>query len=132
MLVDGRGYRLQPATEEELMHGLQDLDQRTRAEDNPRIVEILSRAGDEDPPALSIGVGGDEYVLVFNDGGLSGDGAYSRGPREGDMSEVWFAYGDSDSEYQKWMLVDRGTAFDAAREFFRTGSRPTNVDWEEF
>jgi hypothetical protein len=132
VLVDGIGYQLRPSSEEELVRGVMELDARTRAEHNPRIVEILATDGGEDPPALSIGVGGQEYVLVFNEGNLSGEGGYSKGPHDGDSTEISFAYGDSDSFYERWMLVDRDTAVNAAREFYRTGRRPANVRWEDF
>jgi hypothetical protein len=131
VLVDGLGYELRPATEEELVRGLTEIDDRFRAAGEPRIAMILADPDSENPPGLSMGLGGDEYVLVFDEGHDSGEGAYSRGPHKGDDSEVWFAYGDSDTEYQRWMLVDRGTTFEAAREFFRTGRRPQNVEWQE-
>jgi hypothetical protein len=131
VLVNGIGRRLRPASEEAMVRGLLRLDAQARAKGAPRIIQLLANSDDEDPPALSLGLGGEDCVLVFNEGDWSGEGGFSKGPHRGDKGEVCFAYGDSHSFYQRWMLVDRDTAIAAAREFYRTGRRPKNVRWKD-
>ncbi len=35
------------------------------------------------------------------------------------------------AEFLGWMLVSQRQAFDAAGEFYRTGQRPTKVEWRD-
>ena len=75
-------------------------------------------------PKLSIGLGADQATVVY-DHGLSS--VSSRGRRRDDESEIAYAYGDGYSEFPRWTLVSKEDALAAAREFFQTGRRPTNL-----
>jgi len=131
LLVDGIGYSLEPSSEEELVRALLELDTKARAQGTGRIVKVIANPDDMDSsPTLSIALGGDESLLFYDEGG--GQGYFSKGSHEGDTTQVDFAFGDSYSYYQRWMLIDRGTAIEAAREFFRTGGLPSSIDWVEF
>ena len=77
-------------------------------------------------PKLSIGLGADQATLVY-DHGLSS--ASSRGHRKDDESEIIYAFEEGYSKFPSWTLVSKDDALAAAREFFQTGRRPTNLDW---
>ncbi len=128
VLADGRGNDVIPASEEELVSALKRFDATFREEREPRIAVIQANPDNEDTPKLSIGLGADESTLVYDEGD---QGAYSQGPRTGDDTEVGYAYGDGYSEFLGWTLVSKDAAIAAAREFFRTGRRPTNVAWKD-
>ncbi len=128
-LADGRGRDFKPASEKELVAALLELDALFRAEREPRIAVIFADQHAEDPPRLSIGLGGRGCTLVFDQSGMTGEGGYSKGPRARDEPEVTFAYGTGHSHFPAWTLISKRLAVAAAREFFRTGERPTNVDW---
>ena len=125
MIADGRGHDVFPASEEELLHELRRLDGQFRAEREPRIAVIYAEPEADVTPKLSIGLGADQATVCY-DHGLSS--ALSRGRRRSE-SEIGYAYGDGYSEFPKWTLVSKEDALAAAREFFQTGRRPTNLDW---
>jgi hypothetical protein len=131
LLADGRGYDIYPATEEELVSGLLDMDAKFRKEGEPRLAVLFFEPERKDTARLSIGLGEDESTLTFDTGDLNDAGAYSKGARAGDKAEVGYAYGDGYSEFYASTLVPKQTAIAAAREFFRTGRRPATVQWEE-
>ena len=131
LLADGRGYDVFPATEQELVKALEDMDARFAEEDEPRLAVLFFEPEKKETPRLSIGLGAPECTLAFDTGDLSDIGAYSKGPREGDTTEVGYAYGDGYSEFYASTLVPKQTAFAAAREFFRTGRRPATVQWQD-
>ena len=124
-ITDGRGHDVDPASEEELLDELRRLDGEFRAEREPRIVVIYGDPEADMTPKLSIGLAADQATVCY-DHGLSS--AYSRGRRRSE-SEIGYAYGDGYSEFPKWTLVSKEDALAAAREFFQTGRRPTNLDW---
>ena len=126
MIADGRGHDIFPASDEQLLDELRRLDSEFRAEGEPRIAVIYGDAGADVTPKLSIGLGADQATVCY-DHGLSS--AYSRGSRRDDESEIGYEYGDGYSEFPSWTLVSKEDALAAAREFFRTGRRPTNLDW---
>jgi hypothetical protein len=55
-------------------------------------------------PYLSIGVGADEGVLVYEQGDDE-NGGYSKGTRAGDNTSVTFAYGTAPTGYLAWMPI---------------------------
>jgi hypothetical protein len=126
MITDGRGHDIVPASEEELLDELRRLDREFRAEREPRIVVIYGDPEANMTPKLSIGLGANQATVCY-DHGLSS--ALSRGLRRGDKKEIGYAYGDGYSEFHRWTLVSKEDALAAAREFFQTGLRPTNLDW---
>lgn len=131
LLADGRGYDIFPTTEQELVDGLMDMDALFRKEGEPRIAVLYGEPEKQDTARLSIGLGADECVLGFDTGDPNDTGALSRGPREGDQEEVGFAYGDGYSDFYAAQLVPKDVAIEAARQYFRTGRRPTNVSWHQ-
>jgi hypothetical protein len=129
-LTNGNGYDIFPASVDDLRRGLSEVDALARTEGRPRIAVLTSDSDAEDAPYLSIGVGSDDSVLIFEPGD-DGEGGYSKGSRDGDDSPVTFAYGTATTEYLAWMLIPQEAAFAAAVEFFRTGRRPTSVEWKD-
>ena len=127
MIADGRGHDVIPASEEELLDELRRLDDEFRAERKPRIVTIYSDPGADVTPKLWIGLGRADQATVAYQYELSG--ASSRGRRRNDEREIGYEYGDGYSEFARWTLVSKEDALAAAREFFQTGRRPTNLDW---
>ena len=131
LVADGRGYDAKPTTEQELVAALQDMDTQFRAEGDPRLVVIFAYPEVPDTPRLSIGLGANESVVTYDESIETGEGAISLGPRVDDHSDVGFSYGTGYSGFLASHLVPKDDAIAAAREFFRTGRRPTNLDWEE-
>lgn len=129
VLVDGLGYELTPQSEDDLVRGLTEIDAAARERGEPVLATLFANATDDAPPSLGIGLGADDSVLVFDSGDWSGEGGFSKGPRTGDTTEVGFRYGTAVNEYLGWMFIPKQAAFAAAREFFRTGQRPTTVEW---
>lgn len=129
VLVDGQGYSAVPRTEDDLVRELTEIDANARKQGQPLIATIYADRDADDPPLLSIGLGADESVLVYSSGRWNDEGGFSKGTRTDDTTEVTFRYGTGFSEYLGWMLIPKETAFTAAQEFFRTGQRPTSVEW---
>jgi len=117
------------APEEELLDELRRLDGEFRAEREPRIAVIYADPEADVTPKLSIGLGADPAKVVYDHGLPS---ASSRGRRRDDESEIAYAYGNGYSEFPSWTLVSKEDALAAAREFFQTGRRPTNLDWVDY
>ena len=67
-------------SEEELVGALKRLDDKFRAEHEPRIVVIQANPDDENTPKLSIGLGTPESTLVYDEGE---HGAYRPGSASG-------------------------------------------------
>jgi hypothetical protein len=129
VLVDGQGYSVVPHTEDELLRELADIDAQARKQGQALIATIYADRDADDPPLLSIGLGAEESVLVYSSGRWNDEGGFSKGPRTDDTTEIAFRYGTGFSEYLGWMLIPKDTAYAAAAEFFRTGQRPTTVEW---
>jgi hypothetical protein len=128
-IANGRGHDVVPASEEELLDELRRLDGEFRAEREPRIAVIYADPEADVTPKLSIGLGADQATVVHDHGLPS---ASSRGRPRDDESEIAYAYGDGYSEFPSWTLVSKEDALAAAREFFQTGRRPTNLDWVDY
>jgi hypothetical protein len=128
MLADGRAHDIVPASEGELLDELRRFDNEFRAAGEPRIVTIYADPEADVTPKLWIGLGRrtNDATVAYQDG-LSG--AQSRGPRRNDKREIGYEYGDGYSEFHRSTLVPKEDALAAAREFFQTGRRPTNLDW---
>jgi len=126
MIADGRGYDVYPASEEELLDELRQLDDKFRAERAPRLARIFADSEADKPPKLWIGLGANEATLVYEHGLSS---STSRGRRRNDQREIGYEFGNGYSEFCRWTLVSKEDALAAAREFFQTGRRPTNLDW---
>jgi hypothetical protein len=129
VLVDGLGYELTPKSVEDLVRGLAEIDAAARERVEPVLATLYANATDDAPPSLGIGLGAEDSVLVYDAGNWSGEGGFSKGSRTGDVAEVGFRYGTAVNEYLGWMLIPKEAAFAAAQEFFRTGQRPTTVEW---
>jgi hypothetical protein len=130
VLVDGRGLEIEIPSQQKLVSSLGRLDDRFRAEREPRIATLSVDLEAEDAPYLSLGLGADECVVCFDDP-RAGGGWYARGRRRS-TAEIHFAYGTDESYYPTWALIPRELAFAAANEFFVTRQRPTNVNWRDW
>jgi hypothetical protein len=130
-LVDGDQYRSNPQSEDDLVHDLAEIDARASKDAQPLIATLYYDAEPDDTPFLSIGLGARDSVLVYSSGLRNEEGGISRGPRTGDTTEFPFRYGTVTNYYLGSSLIPKETAFEAAREFFRTGQRPTCVEWED-
>jgi hypothetical protein len=110
---------------EELDRQLDDLEQKARL--NPLMVDLVACNGD----TLSIGLGQDVSVLSWV--GASGDPPYyaSKGNEATQGETIVFSYRDQWSEFPLWSAIPTALARDAMRQFFRTGTLPNNVRWEE-
>jgi len=129
-LTNGNGYDVFPTSDDDLRRALQHADALARDEGRPRVAVLTPDLDADDAAYLCIGVGADDSVLVYEPGDQD-DGGYSKGSRAGDTTPVTFAYGTAPTEYLAWMLVPKEIAFAAAAEFFRTGKRPTAVEWAD-
>jgi hypothetical protein len=129
-LTNGSGYDVHIKSEEDLIRALAAADGLARDEGRPRVVVLASDIDAEDAPYMSIGVGSDDSVLVYEAGDGEG-GGYSKGSRTGDKTAVTFEYGTAPTEYLAWMLIPKEDAFEAARQFYRIGTQPTNVEWDD-
>jgi hypothetical protein len=128
-LTNGRGLDFFPRCDDELLDGIRRIEDAARR-DGVRLVAILtSDIEAEHAPYLSLVLGGDESVLVFETGDGGDLSGFSAGAQVADSSPFDAAYGTGDACYQGWMAIPRDCAVEAAREFFRTGTRPTNVRW---
>lgn len=112
---------------EELDHQLDLLELRGRAA-HPQIVDLCD-AEDPDGPVLSIGTGADRSVAVWTVSEEGDGNAISRGVASTDASE-WFEFAGEPTEYAAGRLIPPDSARQAARQFFDTGKRPTNLEWE--
>src|SRR5256885_623750 len=87
MLSNGNGRDVFPASEEELVRGLTEMDAQARNEGKPRLAVLTADADADDAPYLSIGLGSDESVLVYE--GHEAQGGYSKGTRTDDNSTMF-------------------------------------------
>jgi hypothetical protein len=126
LIADGRGHDLFPESEEELVAGLRHFDAQFRAEGEPRVAIIYADWEAEVTPQLSIGLGGDNVALAYDDRDGS---ARSLGADPDDESEMEYRWGTAAVEFLGWSRISLEDAITAAREFFRTDRRPTTVDW---
>lgn len=129
LLGDGRGWDVVPSSEKELVSALRKFHTAFRSEGEPRIAVIWLNPDDDEPPHLSIGLGADECVVCYDD--LSNGESWCARGRRLSTEEICFAYGTDYSYFAKWMLIRRETAFAAAAEFFRSGRRPSNLEWRD-
>jgi hypothetical protein len=129
VLGDGLGHDLTVVTEEDLTRGLDEIDRAARDRGEPLTAMLYPDTDAADPPHLSIGLGSDESVLVYSAGNWSGEGAFSKGPRDGDTSEHFFRFGTATNQYLGWMLIPKSAAYAVAVEFFHTGQQPSCVEW---
>lgn len=131
VLVDGRDHRSHLQTEDELAQQLADIDTAAQRDGQPLIATLYYDADADDPPFLSIGLGAVDSILIHTSGLANNESGFSRGPRDGDTTEVLYRYGTTINAYQRWMLIDKHVAINAAKEFFRTGRRPTDIQWAD-
>lgn len=129
VLVDSDGHRITPDSENELLRALTAMDSDARASGKPQIATLFADRDDIQTATLAIGLGADDSVLVYADNRRDTEDCFSKGPRTDDTTEVSFRYGTGHGEFYGWMLIPTTTAFTAAREFFRTGAKPTAVEW---
>lgn len=129
VLVDGRQYRSTPKSEQDLLDHLAAVDASARKDGEPLIATLYFDADADDTPFLSLALGADESLLVYSSGKWNDEDGFGKGPRTDDTTVVEFRYGTTVNEYLGWMLVPKQTAYAAAQEFFRTGQRPTVVEW---
>jgi len=132
VVIDGLGKRVVPHTEDDLILELTQIDATVREQGQPLIATLYADRDATGPPLLSIGLGaGEAFWFIPVAGVKTRVVTYSKGPRPDDGSEVAFRYGTGFSEYLGWMLIPKQTAYVAAIEFFRTGQRPTSVEWAD-
>ncbi len=127
-LTNGNGYDVFPTSEDDLVRHLREIDDLARRDGRPRVAVLTPDIEATNVPYLSIAVGAEDSVLVFEQGDDE-HGGYSKGSRVEDQTEISFAYGTGVAEYQAWMLSPKDAAFTAATEFYRTGTQPTCVAW---
>jgi hypothetical protein len=128
-LTDGRGLNFSPMSEQELVEALRRIDAAARR-DRIRVVAILTSDIDgEVAPYLSLVLGDDESVIVYETGDDGPEGGFSKGPYVGDKSPFPAVYGTGHAEYQRWMVVPSKDAYLAAQVFFRTSARPASAEW---
>lgn len=103
------------------------LDSIAKEAEKPLIVELVGRTG----ARLGIGLGMPTSVLAFNP---SDDPPYymSRGSRSSPRDDIIVYYFQGHwTEFPVTAVVPIEDAREAARVFFLTDERPSNVDWEE-
>jgi len=120
------GFGPVPVTnEEQLVEVLEDLD---RDFDEPvpavlacpgRRLSIVGVGTGAGPSVLSWVVQGEDTSLISNGG-------------KGEGEPLGFIFDFSLSEFPPSAGIDKPTAFQGAREFFRTGTLPTATRWQEF
>jgi hypothetical protein len=128
-LVNGRGLDFFPQSDGELVDGIRQIEEAARRDGVRLVATLTSDIDAEEAPYLTLVLGDDESVLVYEPEDDSDLGGFSAGPEAGDESPFDAAYGTGDAFYQRWMVISRNDAVEAAREFFRTGTRPTGVQW---
>jgi hypothetical protein len=90
-------------------------------DDRPYFVALHLLDDDEETGrVLSFGVGRETSFLAWGNQHAAGHG-----------EPAYWYYGNQDSETPAGMNIPTAVARDAAREFVRTGERPTNVEWVE-
>ena len=90
------------------------------------MAELASPAG----ARMGVGLAEHESVATFSE---SDDGPpyyVSRGSRSGGDAIVFFFDGYP-TEFGSEAVIEPAEAFDALREFFATGARPTRIGWTE-
>lgn len=107
VLVDGQGYTAVPHAEDELLRELADIDAQASKQGQPLIATIYADRDADDPPLLSIGLGGNESILVYSSGHWNNESGFSKRPRTGDATEITFRYGTGHSEYLGWMIIPK-------------------------
>jgi hypothetical protein len=110
------------STVEELDAGLDDTEEWARENGRPVWVYIFTPKN-WDGPVSSLGLGRDFSFSSF-------DNAHAVGDMDGGQPAEWW-----DGSQGGYSFPGRGipveVAREAAREFVRTGQRPTNVEWTE-
>jgi hypothetical protein len=129
-LTDERGLDFTPDSEDDLVHGMDEIDRAARRDGNRVAVLLASRIDVEGTPYMWLVLGGDESVLEFDTGVRGGRRALSEGPRAGEESTILVRHGAYGfAAYPGWTAIPRDAAYAAAREFYRTETRPTCVEW---
>jgi hypothetical protein len=100
-----------------------DLVSAVRALGEPTLVFLTHKNG----CCLVVGIGGAESVLTFVDEFDST--CHSLGDRDRTGTMVFRSRGERD-EVLRELAVPEQRAIEAALEFFRTGNRPSGVEWE--
>jgi hypothetical protein len=131
VLVDGLAHRSTPQSEDELVQDLDRIDAAAAERGDPLIATLYADSDTDDPPSLSIALGAPDSLLVYTASRTTGEGAYSKSSPADNARELSFRYGSDYSFYESWMLIPKTAAYEAAKEFFRTGARPANVEWDE-
>ncbi|MBC6461072.1 Imm1 family immunity protein [Actinomadura sp. HBU206391] len=131
-LTDERGLDFSPESEDELVHGLDEIDRAARRDRNPVIALLDSAIDVEGAPYMYLVLGGDDSFIEYETGDEGGERVVGRGPHEGDESTTLARHGAHGFvRYPRWMAIRRDAAYAAAREFYRTRARPTCVEWRD-
>ncbi|WP_020576960.1 Imm1 family immunity protein [Actinopolymorpha alba] len=110
------------STVDELDHALDEVNREAEQDQVPYAVYVFTPAA-WDGPVLALGVGRDFSFLNF-------DNAHVVGDLDSDKPTEWW-YGNDWGHRPPGRGIPVETAREAAREFVRTGQRPTNVEWIE-
>lgn len=102
------------------------VDRILSADGPPALLELVQ---DDTGRALGVGLGRDKTVITYQD---SLDPPYfvSLGNRNATTS-VWYWYGDEETEYAPWNVVDSEVILPTLEAFVTTAGRPETVDWEQ-
>lgn len=129
-LTDERGLDFVPESEDQLVHGLEEIERAARRDGNRVAALLVSQIGVEGVPYMWIVLGKGESILEFATGDDGERYACSVGPRAGEEGTVLVRHGGYDSAvFPAWAEIARDAAYAAAREFYRTKELPTCVDW---
>lgn len=132
VVTNGEGMDVFVESEDQLVDALGEMDGAARRSGELVVAVLAADIDAVDTPYLSLVVGGDESVLVYEAGVDGPESGFSAGSHTGDVAPVFARYGTGTTEFQRWMVVPKHAAMAAARELFRTGTRPTNVAWADF
>jgi hypothetical protein len=113
-------------SEAELISLIQDLDVNAKNEDYPISVEIKIN----EETVFSLVVGMEISALHFFDQKSGGKYSVSEGEESLD-GWVSFFMQDHFSEMPRKNFVPSSSAMDAVKEYYRSGKRPTNINWSE-
>lgn len=120
--VDSDRGTITVSTVDELDAVLDRATEEARESELPYVVYVTAD-GTEDASALGLGVGHDWSWVTY-------EGWRSSGSLDGGKHSAW-SYGRQHTELPPGIGIPNTTVREAARQFVRTGHRPTNVVWLE-